>query len=537
TSRVSMSELTEQMKVAQGEVDKLEKAMQKLGAADMAAAKARDEAKARREVSGLLSEINSQQETARKGAEKYAEALAKAADAAARLTNFLRGAEGVFEAPIARFADLSRVLLALGPKVTAIQGALGTTLDPLLTDAEVLANALKGIQAMKDKDAADAAALAAARAKGDAERLAAAKQFQAQGQAVIDHFIDDISRMFTSMIAHGQSFWEAFKNLGKSAVAAIADTFLSIMLHSFLDPFAKQFGEWLSNMKDRLSSLMKGVDKEGNPLKGFFGGLNKEGAPLTGLKGTASKVATTAVQHLPEIGAAVAGFVVLNKLIGNFAREHKALTIALTGGVGAVIVLLNGLHKLAHEFVQKIQNPFAKSVDSLFESLSEAQQMGSLTADQVKQSRFSLEKMWKDFQAEAAKANSTIGAQALATMTPFMKTWREWLDGLDKAAIELERMAKVQEFMAKVGDAAKDSEALNEAISNLRAAGVDASVIVKFLGGDVLTMVDAMMALHQEIPDATKAIYGLAKATGFMSRVTDAAQDSEALNNAIATLQ
>jgi hypothetical protein len=245
----------------------------------------------------------------------------------------------------------------------------------------------------------------------------AAEKTKKAGQDVIDHITNDISRMFTGMIANGQSFWEAFRNLGKTAIAAVADTFLNTMIHSFLDPFAAQVGK-------RLSGLGIG---------GSFG------------KGDA-------------IGIAIAGV--------------AALGAALSSAIGQG-------RKEADRFVQTFQNPFGDAIKTVFDALTEAKDMGTLTVDQTQKARGEIEKLWSTFQAEAAKATHGVGQQAISTIAPLMNSWRQWLDALDQSAISSEQAAEAMkdlvdqmEALASVNADIEDTfaqlgEALNRRMDEL----------------------------------------------------------------------
>ncbi len=505
------------------------------------AAHAQDEAKARRIVADVLEEQDAANKKNLTRQQEITKAIEEGRKQVQAQVDFWNNAEDATSKVLTTIKDMNNqpigAAAGLGVSIAEdIQSGLkkaDESLKTMITDFNALAKLGKDYADFWEKELQkirtagmisgkdDIAAGLATADRNAKDAIATGKEItkameeaRKAGQQFIDTFINDISRMFTGMIANGQSFWEAFKNLGKSAIAAIVDTFLSSMIHGFLDPFAKQLGE-----------IMSGTGKDA------------AGKNLTGAAAAASK----AGKYVPEVAIAVAGFAALNAAVGNAAREHKKLALAIgaVGGVAGVavaglLILINGLHKLANEFVKNVQNPFDKAVGDLFSGLSDANAMGTLTSDQVKQARFQLDKMWAEFQEQAKAANAVVGAQALATETPFFKEWQSWLDGLDLAAAQLAHMAKVMDFMSKVTDAAKDSEALNEAISNLQQNGASASSIIEFLGGDIESMVAAMKALNMEIPAGISGINDLMNAIERIGEIDTELQNiSEELSSAI----
>jgi hypothetical protein len=295
------------------------------------------------------------------------------------------------------------------------------------------------------------------------------------GQSAIDSIVNDMSKMFTDMIGHGRSLWEAFKGLGRSAVAAVADTFLKTMMHSFLDPFAQSLG-----------NIMKSV------------------------AGGGEKLATG-----DWIGAAIAGV--------------AALGAALSSAIGQG-------RKEADRFVQTFQNPFGDAIKTVFDALSQAKDMGTLTVDQTKKARGEIEKLWTSFQAEAAKASHGVGQQAIATIAPLMESWRVWLDGLDQSAIaseaaaeSLQDMIEQQEaviaIMERVLKASAGASGLSDAIQRLQAEGVPAANIITILGGDIKDMTELMISLGQNVPPAISGLYDLANAIEEIGRIGQELED------------
>ncbi len=335
-----------------------------------------------------------------------------------------------------------------------------------------------------------------------------AQEVRDAGNRIIDDIGNSLTRMLENAISSGRTFWEAFKDLGQAAMVSVFGVGLKSLLHGLLDDFRDKFAKWQKDFEAFISknktSIALGVG--GAAVGGAVAG--KSGA----VAGAAAGVAVGELLKGDWVGAAIAGIV----------------------SVGAAFTtMINQLHQQATKFVNSFQNPFTQAVGNIFDSLTEAKDMGTLTVDQVKQARIQFEKLWTAFEAQA-KAAGVVGQQALATMTPFIAEWKSWLDGLDLAAASLEHMKKVMDFMSKVTDAAKDSEALNEAISNLQDSGASASSIIEFLGGDIESMVAAMKALNMELPAGISGIKDLMDAIQRIGEIdTELQSISEQLSSAI----
>lgn len=310
-----------------------------------------------------------------------------------------------------------------------------------------------------------------------------AEEFRRVGGGIIDQLSNDIGRMFTDAISHGKSFWEAFKDLGKNTVAAITKTFLDTMIHGFLDPFKEAFGRWQE-------SITKWIQSNKQTMALIAGG-----AAIGGVAGGKSGAVAGA------LGGAALGEAMKGDWIGAAILGIAAVGAAFTG-------MIKQLHQLATKFVNEVQNKMTDSVTNLFAALEDARDMGSITVKQVADARRSFEKMWTDFQASAAAAG-IVGQQGLATMTPFIASWRVWLDMLDESAASLERLAKVMAITDRVTKAADGFDVLEQAIQELMDSGTAWEDILTFLGGDIERMVDTMKALKMEVPPALAALYGI----------------------------
>ncbi len=307
-------------------------------------------------------------------------------------------------------------------------------------------------------------------------------QMRDQGLKAIDEITNDMSKMFTDMIGHGKSFWESFKSLGTNIFASIADQFLKTMLHSFLNPFAESLGRALDKAASAAASGAKAgstKDSDGNDTSFSLSGL---------IKGGAIAAATT---------AAIAGVV--------------ALGHAITG-------MFHQLAAQASAFVKSTQDPFTAATTSMFDTLEAARAAGTLTVAQVKEASAGFEKMWADFQAAAAK-QGVVGQQALATMGPFVAQWEDWLKSLAEAGKELERQAAIKGFSDRLTDAAKSLDPLNIAIGNLVDGGYSAAQVMKFLGGDIQSMIDVCKALNIELPSSVQFMSDFIDSLKAMDRV------------------
>lgn len=334
------------------------------------------------------------------------EAMEKASEAAAKLSNFLRGAEWNLSVPI---SNIGSAMALIDTRVNVLTPKVAALFGPAISDVELLGIAMSNIDKMRDTGAKQDAAMSAARAKDTAKAGADLNKVMESGRKIIDSFVDDMSKMFIGAIVHGKSFWEAFKGFGSNAIAAMADTFLKQMMRSFLDPLAS-----------RLGKIMGGIGKGSDVGGGGGGGF---------LKGD-------------WIGLAIAGI--------------AAIGAALSSMIGQ-------LRRQANEFVQGIQNPMTSAVTDLFNAMEAARAAGTLTAAQTTEARRAIEKMWADFQAHAASAG-VVGQQALATMTPFIHSWGAWLNELDAAALALEEAAAAARAVA---DAQKRIAEIDEEVKTV----------------------------------------------------------------------
>ncbi len=339
----------------------------------------------------------------------------------------------------------------------------------------------------------------------------AIKKQTEEGKAIIDQLSNDITRMFKNGIGHGKDFWESFKTMGIGAIASISSILFKDLLHDFLDGWAKKFGKWQDDFNDWIKDTLK--PKLTDALKSIIG---------PGGRGLTLTVAGAAVGgavggKAGAVSGALGGQAVNQALSGNWV----AAAILGIGAVGAAFVgMISSLHKEANKFVQGIQNPFASAVDDIFKGLTAAKDMGTLTVNQVVEAKGKFEEMWANFQTEAAKAG-VVGQQALATMTPFVASWRDWLDSLGDAANNMERLSKVKDITDKITGAADGWDILEIAIQDMMDKGVDWGVIIAFLGSDIEDMAGKMKLLNIELPPAIKSIVDAIDAAKKMKEAVD----------------
>src|ERR1041385_1315009 len=199
------------------------------------------------------------------------------------------------------------------------------------------------------------------------------------GRRLVDQFAGDMSRMFTSSIANGKGFWQAFKDQGKNAIAALADTFLSTMIKGFLDPFAAKLG-----------NLVFGAAGGGGGAGGSAGG-----AATGGLIGGISTKSLAAFATNPFTIAAAAGI------------------------IGTTAWLKSQAHHEASTFTKTLQDPFGADLDRILHSTETA-------ADKLKD----VESAWADFSAAAQQFaqggsdEALVVKQAFDTLNPLIANIR-----------------------------------------------------------------------------------------------------------------
>ena len=320
--------------------------------------------------------------------------------------------------------------------------------------------------------------------------------------------------IFRDLIKDGGGLGDIFKGVGLTAASDMFSTFTAELLEPLKEKWDELLEDWTDKIKDfakelrsHIQDALKGIGIQGAVMIGggaAIGGAvgGTRGAVAGGLAGGALNAAMSG----NWIAAAIEGV--------------AALGVALSGAIGAG-------RREANRFVNEVQNKFGGSVEQLFGALEQARGMGTLTKTEVTAARGELEALWKNFQAAAAEATHGVGEQATATIGPLMDGWRAWLDGLDAAALELERMAAMGEFTDKIYHAADGFEALEGALAQLIAEGVPTSQIIRFLGDDVTKMSEVMEGLGYAIPPNIQAIQHEIEATERMTKEMEAARAQE----------
>lgn len=314
---------------------------------------------------------------------------------------------------------------------------------------------------------------------------ASARQYSEAYKKAFQEVKSAAGHIFDDMVT-GQGF-----NIIKAAGLTLARDLYSSMAAEFLTPLKQELDKIVKSISRTLSNAITGalgdVKKQSDKESASGGGL---GSSL--LKG------------------------------GIFA--------AVTFGVGSIVSAISDAfgkgRKEADRFVQAIQNPFGTNVKSLFDSLTEARNMGTLTVSAVSDARRSLEDMWAAFLDAANQAEYGVGQQAIAGLRPLMDQWRLWLNGLSEAGAQLEHTAAVANITKQVTDAAKGADILEEALHQLVNMGTPASVIVATLGGDISTMAKALQDSGRPISTAIDLFNQLEEHTQRLSDLTTQLQDA-----------
>lgn len=323
------------------------------------------------------------------------------------------------------------------------------------------------------------------------------------GGKIIDQISGDMSKMFTAAIGHGKDFWTAFKSMGTNAIAAVTDSFVSIMIKSMLSNWQKTLGDWSDHLKvwahDNANTLSMAMG--GAAIGGALGGTT--GAIAGGALGTAAGLIIQGAGKDPTnwVGLAIAGAVALG---------------------AAISTLFGSLRQEADKFVQQIQNPFADAIGKVSQALQAAQAAGTLTVQQVDDAKASVAKLWSDFQAQATAAG-IVGQQALAQLTPFMTQVINDISGLTQMAQMAEAQKRLPELEKELADVqAQTAEAYLSKLDILNSAISTAS-------GNVDTWRKSVSDLNVTISDAA---YKLNDAKYWQQQYTNAISDAaNALQN------
>lgn len=251
------------------------------------------------------------------------------------------------------------------------------------------------------------------------------------------------------------------------------------------------------------------LDKMKNAAKDIFGGdwVRNSMSAIVGVANAFGGQVARIVNQVEGIISSLAS----GDIWGAIARGAGMIVNAITSAFGRG-------RKAANEFVQGTQNPATDAIKALFDGLENAKAMGTLTVAETERARDAFEKLWTDFQSQAREAG-TVGQQALATMTPFVASWREWLDGLEGAAVDLEHMNAVFAKAGQVTMAATGFDVLEDAIQALLDTGQSTAHIVHFLGSEITDMAETMRILGIAIPPATQAMLELIEAAKAVERI------------------
>jgi len=388
-------------------------------------------------------------------------------------------------------------------RTSPVLGPAPDIIGSMASDMEMLEQTLKGLETLRTGDALkvniDITISDAAKKRADDTFKDLAK---AAGQ------------VFDAMIEKGFSgVGDVFKGI---ALTAARDMF-SVFVADLLTPLKEK---WTTLLRDHIAPVIKNITKSiGDSIKSlgsargmaFMGGGAAIGGAAGGVRGSI-------------VGAA--GGAALSLLTAAGPTNWVGVAIAGVAAVGAALTGLFGkLRKQADKFVQEIQNPMTAAVTDLFNSLTAAKDAGTLTVAQVQQAKGAFEDMWTTFQAQAASAG-IVGQQAMSTMTPFVASWREWLDSLEDAGAELERQAAIKEITSRVTDAAAGFEAMEGALAELVDSGMDWGPIVEFIGNDIKTLAERMKVLGMEIPPYMQALLDQMDANDGARKAAEAAAEA-----------
>ncbi len=262
---------------------------------------------------------------------------------------------------------------------------------------------------------------------------------QIVGKNFIDDIVNDISKIFTDSIAHGKSFWEAFKDLGKDALASVADFFVKNIIHAMLDPLKAAIGELIQGLKNTLSNVLKNININvgGLPIggtaigAGIAGGLaatrgtGGAGTVLAGIGGTTAGVIGGTVLAAGAAGAA--GGIGFGAGVATLVAATGPLIPIAAAAAAALIIFghaIGNAHKQANEFVQKFQNPFGDAFLQIVDSNNKLYAAGRQTYEGAVAAQEQVTTLWATFTKQAnefAKQGgdqAKVVKQALAVLNP-----------------------------------------------------------------------------------------------------------------------
>lgn len=497
----SAKELTENLKKAQDEANKLGVELQKLQNVQLPKAFAEDEVKRlEAEAEALAKQGQKDKEAADEARKNAAERLKNAQEYAAfwlkALEDFRnRGAAGgeavadglrVADAQVKQIIkdmdDLNKLEQQAGDELIKNQQFWESELQKIRNRPESVADQVKA-----GEEAADRTAKAIIEANDKANKEIA-KRYN-------DTFRDlkDAAGHVFDLIIQGD----------------ISGIFKAVSLTWARDLYSNMIANFLTPLKIAMDKALSGVGG-----KGFLGNLGE------GLKGITTNLGNLLKDSLSSL---IAG----------------GITSAISAGIGKLVDVIGGAfgkgRKEADRFVQAIQNPFGDSVGNLIKSLTQAQAMGKLTVDQVTEARFNLNDLWDEFQAAAAKAKFNVGKQAVDFFTPIMEQWKEQLAQMAEAAKQQEILNAAtkafEELWDKLIAPAGNVAPLESALEDVNNSAASTGQVLNAIGDDILRIGDAIRSSIaagglDTMPPFIKGLYDIANAQRRLTQINDQLGDT-----------
>jgi hypothetical protein len=339
------------------------------------------------------------------------------------------------------------------------------------------------------------------------------ERWEASGKNAISQVVNDIGKMFTDMIGHGKSFWEAFKGLGKSAAGAMADIFLKTMLHSFLDPWADKLGKWMETISDKLTKVAKdfGLSIGAALAGGLIANKASGGSTAFTVAGAAGGFALGELQKGDVLGAAIAGAVAAGAAIVGTLRSF------------------GNTHNKANEFVKQVQNPFGDALKQIVDANNALVAAGKQTTEGAQAARAAVVDLWAQF-TDAANAFASKGgdqarvvAQAFAQLDPLIKQIESDIDsGLTGLIAKADEFAKnpLNPIFDSFRASLKPADDLNAELDKL-AGAFDQKDIVSVYADQIISAAEAQRRHGFAVTGMVAALEAAARSYNATASTTD----------------
>lgn len=158
------------------------------------------------------------------------------------------------------------------------------------------------------------------------------KRWRQRGEQAIDSISSSIGQMFTDSITHGKNFWEAFKDLGKNAIASITRFFIENLVKGVLNPFKELLGQLIEGLGTSLRRAVTGQ---------LFGGIAGGAGGTAGMAGLGALLGIGGAGGAAAISGSLApgAIGILNPATGALVTGAGA---GATGGVAGALGLGGG---------------------------------------------------------------------------------------------------------------------------------------------------------------------------------------------------